>query len=149
MLEVAPGGVQLGSLAVADADDEVVAHEDGDLAGLHGVTLVDVPEGLEDQEERFVVALQLRALVGVQGVLDRQGMEVEELGDPAHLGLVRLVHTDPDEVTVTSPGVPDRTEVVAAHVERDTDTVAVQRAVDDHAAQVNWVCPYSGLTGFP
>ena len=38
--------------AVADGDDELVADEDADLAGLDGVVLVDVPERLQHDEQR-------------------------------------------------------------------------------------------------
>jgi hypothetical protein len=74
--------------------------------------------------------------VGVQCVLDRQRVKPEEVGDPVELGLVGLVETDPHEVAVAVAGVADRTEVVAADVEGDAHTGAVQRAVDDHAGQV-------------
>ena len=46
-----PGAVQLGPLAVAHGDDEVVADEHVDLAGLDRVALVDVPERLEGEEQ--------------------------------------------------------------------------------------------------
>ena len=54
-----------------------LADEHVDLAGLDGVLLVDVPERLEDEEQRVVVALELGPLVGVDGVLDGQRVQVE------------------------------------------------------------------------
>src|ERR687889_647788 len=45
------------------------------------VLLVDVPQGLEDQEERVAVGLHLGTLVGVAGVLDGQRVEAERRGD--------------------------------------------------------------------
>ena len=55
----------------SDADEEV------DLAGLDGVVLVDVPERLQHQEQAVVVALELGPLVGVERVLDGEGVQAE------------------------------------------------------------------------
>ena len=94
-------------LAVADRDDEVGADEDHDLAGLddlagqgHGFVF-DVVDGLEDQEQRLVVALQLRPLMGVHRVLDGQLVQAEHVGDGLHLVLVGFVQADPDERLLT------------------------------------------------
>ena len=90
-LELQPRRVQLRALAVPDGHDEVRADEHVDLAGLDGVLGVDVPERLEHQEQRVLVALQLGPLVGVDRVLD--GEVVQPEGDrhvlQLHLGWAR------------------------------------------------------------
>jgi hypothetical protein len=60
--------VQRG-FAVPDRDDEAVADEEQDLAELEGVVGGE-PCGLEDEEQRVAVELQLRALMGLDRVLD-------------------------------------------------------------------------------
>ena len=95
LLEVHARGVQLGALPVPDADHEVPADEEVDLAGLDGVLLVDVPEGLEHEEDAVVVALELGPLVRVQGVLDGQRVQREDRRHVGQLALDRLVQTDP------------------------------------------------------
>ena len=67
--------LQRAALAVPDGDDELVADEQVDLAGLDGVLLVDVPEGLEHDEQRVVVALDLGPLVGAERVLDGERVQ--------------------------------------------------------------------------
>jgi hypothetical protein len=57
----------------------------------------DVVDGLEDQEQRLVVALELRPLVRVHRILDGQFVQAEHIGDGLHLVLVGLVQTDPHE----------------------------------------------------
>ena len=56
-----PSGLRL---AVPHGHHEGVAHEDHQLAGGDGVAVVVVGDRLEHQEERVVVDLQLRPLVG-------------------------------------------------------------------------------------
>ncbi|GAA2933755.1 hypothetical protein GCM10011428_59110 [Streptomyces violaceus] len=48
-------------------------------------------------QERLPVPLQLGALVGLDGVLDGQRVQVEELGDARELLVGRLVQPEPDE----------------------------------------------------
>ena len=103
-LEVDPGLVQRATLAVADADHEVRADEEVDLTGLDRILLVDVPERLEHEEQAVVVALELRTLVGVDGVLDGQRVQREGLRDLVELGRVGLVQADPDEVAGSGSG---------------------------------------------
>ena len=59
--------------------------------------VLDVVDRLEHQEQRLVVALQLRPLVGVHGVLDGQFVQAEHVGDGLHLVFVGFVQADPDE----------------------------------------------------
>ena len=118
-----------------DGDHEVVAHEDVDLAGLDGVVLVDVPERLEHQEEAVVVVVQLRALVGVDGVLDRERVQAERLRHVAELGLGRLVEPHPHEVARVLRARPEPVVVVDLAVDGDPLPAVVERAVDDHVIQ--------------
>ena len=76
---------ELAAAAVAHRDHELVADEQVDLPGLDGVVLVDVPERLEHHEQAVVVALELGPLVRVERVLDRQRVQVEDLGDGVQL----------------------------------------------------------------
>ena len=93
--------VQRARLAVADRDHERAADEDVDLAGLDDLVGVDVAGRLEDHEQRVVVDLELRALVRLDRVLDRQLVKAEL---PAHrvelLGL-GLEQPEPHERAVT------------------------------------------------
>ena len=94
---------QLAVLAVPDRHHEIGADEDHDFPGLDdlpgvGHRLVfDVVHRLENQEQRLVVALQLRPLMGVHRVLDGQFVQAEHVGDGLHLVLVGLVQADPHE----------------------------------------------------
>ncbi len=89
-------------LAVAHGDHEVGADEHHDLAGgddLAGggqLVVVEVGDGLEYDEEGVAVTLDLGALVGLDGVLDGEGVQPEDLGQPLDLGGLRLVQPDPD-----------------------------------------------------
>ena len=90
-------------LAVADRDHEIGTDEDHDLAGLDDFAgegdgyVFDVVHGLEHQEQRLVVALQLGPLMRVHGVLDGQLVQAEHVGHGLHLVLVGFVQADPDE----------------------------------------------------
>lgn len=90
-------------VAVPDGHDEVGPDEDHDLAGLDDLTglrhrlVVDVHDGLEHQEQRVVVAFQLRPLMGVHRVFDGELVQPEHVGDGLHLAVVGLVQPDPDE----------------------------------------------------
>ena len=96
-------------LAVAHCDDEIGTDEDHDLAGLDDFAgegdgyVFDVVHRLEHQEQRFVVALQLRPLMRVHGVLDGQLVQAENVGDGLHLVLVGFVQADPDEGFLALP----------------------------------------------
>ena len=64
---------------------EVRADEDVDLAELDLLDVVEVAGGAQHDEQGVAVALQLRPLVGDDGVLDRQLVQPELLGDGAEL----------------------------------------------------------------
>ncbi len=108
VLEAVPEGAQGALSAVPDGDEEVPSGEAHDLAGLDdlavGVELVvlDVVDGLEDREQRVVVALQLGPLVGLDGVLHGQRVQPELAGDTGEFGLGGLVQADPHEAPVAA-----------------------------------------------
>ena len=127
---------QVDALPVPDGDHEVRADEDVDLAGLDGVVLVDVPERLEDDEERVAVALDLGALVGVAGVLDRERVQVEgrrrSAGAPRRSGRGCPIHWK-------SPRPHGHARVPEAGVlvvEGDAHALVVEGVVDDHAVRL-------------
>src|SRR5215204_4931513 len=129
LADVAEGAGRL----VADRDHELGADEEHDLAELDGVVGVDVAGGLEDHEQGVVVDLELGPLVGVDGVLDGQLVQVELAPDRVELRLVRLVQPDPDKGVV---GVPGLVRLVQGHLARPALAVLADRAVDDHAGIV-------------
>lgn len=100
--------------AVPHRDHEVGAGEDHDLAGLHDLTgvgepvVVDIADGLEDGEQRVVVVLQLRPLMGVDRVLDGERMEPEQLDNSGEFLLGRLMQPDPDKSPAGFPDPADR-----------------------------------------
>ena len=115
-LEVVARVREVDALPVADRHDEVATDEHVDLAGLHRVLLVDVPERLEDEEQRVAVVLELGPLVGVAGVLDGQRVQVEGAGDGSQLVRAGVVHADPLEVARVArhPRVPEALVVAVA-----------------------------------
>src|SRR5437868_10073616 len=94
---------QRAVLAVPHGHHEVGAEEDHDLAGADDLAgrgelvVVEVGDALEDHEERVAVPLDLGTLVRLDGVLDGERVQVEDLGQPLDLRGGRLVQTDPDE----------------------------------------------------
>jgi hypothetical protein len=118
---------------VADRDHELGADEQHDLAELDGVGLADVAGRLEDHEQGVVVDLELGPLVGVDGVLDGELVEVELAPHRVELGLVGLVQPDPDEGVLGAAGL---IRLVEGQLARPALAVLVDRAVDDHAGIV-------------
>ena len=111
-----------------------VADEHVDLAGLDGVVLVDVPERLEHEEQRVVVALELGTLVGGERVLDGQRVQVVDLLDRRRArrssGSCRPTQTKSSR---RSPWRVRRPGRGLGAVDVDPFAVAVQRVVHDHA----------------
>ena len=68
-----------------------------DLPELDVLQLLEVAGGLQHHEEAVVVLLELGALVGLEGVLDGELVEVERLADGRELLSGRLEQPDPDE----------------------------------------------------
>ena len=94
---------QFTVLAVPDRHDEVGADEHHDLAGLDDLPglghrlVLDIVHRLEDHEQGFVVALQLRSLVCVHRVLDGQFVQSEHVADGLHLVFIGFVQSNPHE----------------------------------------------------
>lgn len=109
LLQVAADGAEGAVGTVPDGDDEVGPAEDHDLAGLDDLGAAgaggDVADGLHDDEVDVVVAFQLGALVGVDGVLDGERVQAEDLGEVGQFGGGRLVQADPDEAGAVALGV--------------------------------------------
>ena len=100
---------QVGGLAVADGEHEVRADEHVDLAELDLLDLVQVAGGAQHHEQGVAVAFQLGSLVGDDGVLDRQLVQAELLGDGQQLRLGRPVEPDPGHrarLVAQAPGRP-------------------------------------------
>ena len=134
-LEIEPYVVQRAALAMADGDDETRAREDHDLADLHRLGAVDVARRLEHEEQRVAEYLELRPLVGVDGVLDRQRMELEALAHRLDDLGAGVMETDPDEAVVACVGLAERgLEVDLAAL---TVALVVDGAVDDGRPDVH------------
>ncbi len=116
---------------MAHRHHEVRTGKDGDLAGLHLIGVIDVPEGLQDQEQRLVVQLQLRPLMSVCRVLHGQGMQREDLGDQIQFCPAGAVQSYPHEVVVAST-VAGGAQILQIRLQRDAGTLPVQSYVDDH-----------------
>ena len=89
---LAPGP---GDSACRIGDDEVRPDEHVHLAELDPLALVDVARRSEHDEQDVAVALQLGPLVGRDGVLDRERVQLELACDRRDLGVVGPVEADP------------------------------------------------------
>ncbi|GHD61566.1 hypothetical protein GCM10010317_055520 [Streptomyces mirabilis] len=99
-----------------------------------------VDGGPHDEEEGVVVAFQLGALVGVEGVLDGQGVQAEGARDGLELVLGGFVQADPDEAVPS--GVAGGHRPVEGEEARSALAVFVEGAVD-HGVRVRprrWRC---------
>lgn len=93
---------------MADRDQEVRADEDVKLAELDLLRGVEVARRAQDDEEGVAVALQLGALVGLEGVLDGELVEVELGGQGVELGLGGAVQADPGHAVGLVAQPPER-----------------------------------------
>ena len=133
-LEVEPDVVQRAALAVADGDDEARPDEDHHLPDLDRLGAVDVAGGLDDEEQGVAEHLELRALVGVHGVLDRQRVQLEALAHRLDDLRAGIVEADPDEAVAARVGAAERglqLDAAALPV-----ALVVEPAVDDGGADV-------------
>ena len=110
------------------------ADEDRDLAERDGLRLVEIARGPKDDEQRFAVALQLRTLMGLDRVLDREFMEIELARDRGELLLARFVQTEPRDRIAGHAGGVQLGEVVRL---RHTTAIAIDGTIDDHAGTVS------------
>ncbi len=149
-------------VAVPHGHDEVRTHEHHDLAGLDDLAgqqnrlVLNVIDGLEHQEQRVVVALELGPLMGVHRVLDGQRVDVENLRHRMHLVFIGFVQADPDvglaagllqfPCPADRRGVGEMTrQALAVHVDRAVDHRPGDRArVASRVRAAAPVCPARG-----
>src|SRR5215204_362886 len=110
-------------------DDEVDPDEHLDHTDLDGLGGLDVSGSLVDDEHHVVVDLELGTLVGFDGVLDRELVQLELSPHGVELLLGRLVEADPYEGVL---GVACGRELVERQVARPAPPVLIESAVDDH-----------------
>jgi hypothetical protein len=118
---------------VTHGDDEPVADEGQDLAEDDVFLLGEPAGGLEDEEERLTVDLELGPLVSLDRVLDGEFMELELASNRLEFGLVRLEEADPDECIGCAAGLE---RVVEGQLAGAPYPVLVDRAVDDHGPSI-------------
>ncbi len=106
------------------------ADEDRDLTEQDRLRLVHVAGRSQDEEQGVAVALELRTLMRLDGILDRQLVQLELARDGGELVLARLVEPEPGDRVPALAGGVQLGEVVGL---RRTTAVAVDGAVDDHA----------------
>jgi hypothetical protein len=117
-------------LAVADGDDEAAPGEQLDLGELDDLQVVVVAGGLEHEEQAVAVAFELGPLVGLDGVLDGEGVQLELGYDRVELAGRRLVEPDPHERVVGAP--PGLERVLEVEVAGAAVALLVDGAIDDH-----------------
>ena len=117
------------ALAVSHGDDEAVTDEEHDLTGLDVARRLDVAQGLEHDEHRRLVLLDLGSLVAEDGVLDGQGVQVQLLVDEGELVVGRVPQPDPDEAVL---GEAQHVQLVAEVAAALSPSVAVDGLVHDH-----------------
>lgn len=116
---------------MSHGEHEVAADEDMQLPEIDLFGVVEVARGAQDDEEGAAVALQLGALVGLQGVLDGEGVEVEFRRQGEQFVAAGAVQADPGEGAGGGALLPERLgeRVMGA----DPVSVAVENGVDDAA----------------
>ena len=131
-LQVLAHVVQGAALPVSHGDDEVRADEHQHLADLDQLVVVHVARGLQHQEQRVAVHLQLGSLVGVHGVLDRQRVKAEVLPDLVHHSWSGIVQPDPHKALAA----PRRLLECGLELDSPAQALAgvVQAAVDHRGA---------------
>ena len=97
-LEPVPQPGERARLTAADRDDEPVADEAHQLAGLDVGGLLHVAQRLEHDEDAGLVELDLGPLAALDGVLDGQGVQLQLLVHLVELRLGRVLQPDPQEV---------------------------------------------------
>jgi len=118
------------ALGVAAHRDHVIpAHEDVELA--HAQVFAAHIDGVQDEEERIPVLLDLRPLVAVARVLHRQLVQVELLLHRRELGIGRVAQGNPDEAVGTREVAADLARVDF----RELAAVLVSDAGDKHGGR--------------
>ncbi len=70
-----------------------------DLSEVHRLCFIDVAGGLQHDEQRLPVTLQLRALVGLDRILHGRRVHPELFRGGIELLLRKFVEADPDDAT--------------------------------------------------
>jgi hypothetical protein len=129
---------------VPDGDDEVRAEEQVHLADLDDLVGVDVAGRAQHHELGAAVALQLGALVGVDGVLDRQRVQPELRRDLVDLVDARPQHADPAErgclAAVIGTAALQRLDRAVDGVGRRCPLAVDVDRVVDHRHADSWSC---------
>ena len=126
-------------LGVPDGDHEVLAGEHVEFAEFHGFGLVQVPRGPQHGEEVVVVAFELGALVGRDGVFHGEPVQPELRCDGGHFDFRRPVQADPRHPAVLVQGLKGLLEALRLGA---ADAVNVDGVIDDsHRAH------YPGFSG--
>src|SRR3990172_1403997 len=127
----APASVGQGtSGAVPDVHDEVPADEELDFTQLDDLFGVHVTRRLQHHEQDVAVQLQLRPLMGANGVFHRQFVELELLPDRLELLRGGFEHPDPHKGARLSGGQSGTLDIEPVG---GTPSVDVESRVDDHA----------------
>ena len=114
------------ALVLPDRHEEVLREEAVDLDEVVGVRRGTV----DDEEDEVVVLVGLRSLAEVDGVLDRERMEAEDLADELQLLRVDAVEIEPEELLV----VPQLDEPIP--LDRDLGRFAPADDECCHAASI-------------
>ena len=133
-LEVEPDVVQRAAIAVANGDHEARAGEDHQLADLNRLRVVDVTGGLDHEEQRVAEDFELRALVGVDGILDCERMQLEPLANSLDDLRAGVVQADPHEAVAAR--VRTTEGGLELHATALPVSLVVEPAVDDGGAHV-------------
>jgi hypothetical protein len=114
--------------AMLHGHHEVISRKQHDLATVDLCSLIVIAERLEHDEQALVVDVELGALVGVNGVLDREGVRGEVEGEVVELIERRFMQAEPDEAVRNAPRFGDGLR----HINRLPLSVRVEGTVDDH-----------------
>ena len=136
LLEACARGPQLARRAVADRDRVPRRREDVDLSEIDLLLFVVIARGPQDDEVMVLVILELGPLVGGAGVLDRQLVHRESIGDLLHLLGRRVMDAEPDEALV--PGDAGRRLGNGYRPPGLAGPALVMGTVDDHVRAPGW-----------
>ncbi len=129
-LQLGPHAGQRGGVPVAHGHQVVASGEQEQFAELDLLPLVDVAGGGDDRQQAVVVALDLRAVVLLAGVVDGQLGQVEGVADRVELGLARHPQAEPAE-----PGAaPLGGQLLDGVRLQRAPSLDVPGGVDDHRA---------------
>ena len=90
-LETSAHQSQIRAAAMAHRQHEILAGEDVQLAELNLFNIIEIACGPQHHEQGVVVAFELAALVGDDGVLNGQLVQLEQLAQLGEVFGVRLI----------------------------------------------------------